>query len=325
MTAEVAHDTAWLPHDMTADTVMLVRTSPERLAEAAFLDGRERFWTNTAEMPIAEYLEAMRQLPEMPLRLILHVSFCGSTLLSRFLENSGRSVIYREPAIHVALADRMAAGGSVADICDASDRAFARRIDDAVAIVKPTSWANALLPLWTTVPGFNPIFITMEPRSFLRAAFRGGRERLAFVLRLAQHLAAARRTSAWLLKSATIPSSQPLLPAARLTLAALHLQTSLMREARKARSLSRDVVLDAADIFRDAREAAHRASHTLSLEIGSDSARTGCWSDANAKDPKAPFSRAEEDAANAQIESFHGPLFDAALIWADQQGLAFSV
>lgn len=318
MITPVLHDPAWLPHALEPAGVRLVRASPERLRAASFLDGREPFGDAEASVSFATFAAAAAAWPATPMPSVLHVSFCGSTLLSRLLDIPGWTIVYREPAIHIALADRVSAGLPLSDVLRQTTAAFARQVGEARPIVKPTSWANALIPSWAAARAIDPVFVTMEARDFLRAVFRGGRDRIGYTMRLASHLRSlVTQTPAWL-EAATGDRGEPLDVAARVTLVALAAQTALMRGARATLHLSSDRVIDASSIFSDPRAAGERVASIFGLgRIDSEAIGR------HAKAPDALFSRNDEQATNHAMEAHHALRFDAALRWAERTGLRF--
>jgi len=318
VTTPVLYDPAWLPHALEPAGVRLVRSSPERLRAASFLDGREPFGEEKTSVSFAAFAEAAAAWPVTRVPSVLHVSFCGSTLLSRLLDVPGRTIVYREPAIHIALADRVSAGFPLPDVLRQTSAAFARRVGEARPIVKPTSWANALIPAWVAARAIDPVFVTMAARDFLRAVFRGGHDRIGFTMRLASHLRSlVTRAPAWL-EAATGERGEPLDVAARVTLVALGAQTALMRDARATLHLSSERVIDASGIFSDPRAAGEQVASIFGLDrIDGEAAGR------HAKAPGALFSRNHEQATNQAMEAHHAARFDAALRWAERTGLRF--
>jgi hypothetical protein len=258
--------------------------------------------------------------PKTPLPVILHVSFCGSTLLARMLDVPGRTIVYREPAFQIALADRHAAGEPVEALLLPSTAAFTRPVAGATAIVKPTNWANALLPVWAEARAIRPAFVTMAPHAFLTAVFRGGRERISFTPRVAEHLARVTEGGPTLIASAAGSSTAPLERAAALVIAALALQCRFFADARRRLGCGNGCVVDAAEVFADPRAAALRVAAALGIaDLTPASAETR-----HAKGGAA-HSTERERAANTAVQLGNRDTFARALPWAETERLSFAV
>lgn len=317
----VVRDPALIPHAMPDNAQMAFRrVTPAGLRAASFLDGREPVGEPAGSWPVADLLAAVQAEPApAPVPMIFHVSFCGSTLLSRLLDVPGQTIVYREPAVQIALADRLAAGQSVTDALAVSTQLLARPVGGARAIVKPTNWANVLLPAWTGDVAVAPLFITMQPPAFLTAVFRGGRDRIAFTIRAAEHFAKVFADGPALIAAAVGADRVPLGQAARLTLVSLELQLRLFDAARAQLPAGGRHSLDYADIQRNPRSAATFAATALGLDnlvssIGDDVA-------SHAKDPSQRYSRSVERQADAAVMTEHGAVFEAALLWADKRNI----
>ena len=87
--------------DSRAGLMTFVPTTRAALAAPAFIDGRTPFATGPE---IAVSLDAMLATAvegaasRAPQRYILHMGFCGSTLLARLLDRPGTVLTLREPA-----------------------------------------------------------------------------------------------------------------------------------------------------------------------------------------------------------------------------------
>lgn len=313
----VVRQPALLPHAMPdAGTIEFRRITAAAVRQASFLDGRVPVGEPAGACSISELLVALRHTPDPgPLPMIFHVSFCGSTLLSRLLDVPGHALVYREPAIQIALADRHAAGLRVGDALAVSTALLGRPVDGAAAIVKPTNWANVLLPVWADGGAIVPIFITMRPRAFLTAVFRGGRDRMAFTIRAAEHFAKVFPEGPEIIAAAVRADREPLAQAARLALVALELQLRLFSATRERFGVGGGCTLDERDIRRNPVAAAQHAAAGLGLDrlapliAGRDMT-------AHAKDPGQRFSRTAEKRADRTVGAQYGSLFDAALGWA---------
>lgn len=320
--ADVIADPAQLLHRIDAETGRLVFLPVTRAAleGASFLDGRTDFAAGPAvELEGAD--PSMLDPPVTPDRYIFHVSFCGSTLLTRMLARPGKVFALREPHALVDLADaRKAAGPSsrlaaLTGLVRASHRA--RWQPDEVVLVKPSNWVNNLLPeLCNSPASIRPLFVDIGARAFLRAVFRGNRERIEFTLRAAQHFAGP--ADAALLAAAVQASPDPLGRAANLTLVALHLQRRAFADAMAFGGWDADHVLDYEKIVGNPVAAATAASAALDLDLaGAEIEENATRVLARNAKQAGDFSVDREAGINDAVEAANGRHFDVALGWAE--------
>ena len=297
-----------------------VRTDAERLRQTPFLDGRTIFWEGEPE--VVGFDEAPPAPAGAPERYIFHVSFCGSTLLASVLGEACGALVLKEPHCLVDLADwkKTLQNAQARDREFPSLLAFARSSlacplgDGGPLVVKPTNWANNLLPeLAAGSAGGRRLFVTMDPRAFVTAVFRGGRDRLAFTARVASHLASAFDGGAALVERAIAAGADPMARIATLASLALALQLRLFEGAGAAAAR-----IDFADITSDLEGAVRRAAGLLDLEIreAALAAAVARWSGRDAKRAGASFSRDDRGQVDARIVREYGALIDDAVEWA---------
>lgn len=297
--------------------MVFVPTTRERLAAEPFIDGRRDIATGLAvTLPVAELLEAWKPADTEPNRFIFHVGFCGSTLLATLFEIPGHSFAYREPNILADLANRQRQGKDIVAILPLV-LALLRRPWRAgeVNVCKPSNWVNSLiLPIVEARPGIRAVTISMQPRDFLIAAFRGGRDRLAFLIQLAAHLAPSVPDAAGLWEQASEELADPLDRAARLTLLALRLQKRLFAAA------SVEPLLDFRDLTERPHEALVAAAAALGLPLSTEEVDRAIARHAgkHSKNPGATFSAEQRGHDDADVERHHRATFDRALAWADR-------
>lgn len=328
-TAELLSDPHYLLHrvDPAAGRLFFLPTDRQILRGATFLDGRTPIAT---ARPISCSIDAaLAELDgvevETP-RYIFHVSFCGSTLLSRLLDRPGKTLVLREPNILVELADwkTAAARQGVTDsrlpaLIRLATATLHRRFEpDEVVAVKPSNWVNNLLPELCAAPAL-PFFIDMDQRAFLRAVFRGGRERIAFTARVAAHLAGGPDQP--LLREAAEDSSVPLGAAARLAILAHQLQQDRFRTVMAQHGWGHDRLTSFEAISANPLAVASVAGAALALDLDPTDIAAGVTANSrrNAKAPQAGFSTSDQQAADAEIERLHGFLFDRATEWIDDR------
>jgi hypothetical protein len=309
--------------DLATERLTFLDTTRRRLAAASFLDGRTTLGEGEAiVVPLSRALEVAPRVAGAD-RLIAHVSFCGSTLLARLFDVPGRAFSYKEPQALIDLADAQAtavlAGKTDARIAQALDLVLGQlRLQWAggeATVVKPSNWVNVLLPmLAATSPDLRLVLCDIVPRDFLRAVFRGGRERIVYTLLLASHMQTAFPDRADLMADAS-RSADPLTNAARLTLVALHLQRRAFDavDPQAARRLSFRAIVGDPDT--SLRRAGTLLGVPLSLDERDATIAANARSHAKSR---GAFSFDAHDAADDQIEAEHGARFDAALAWADR-------
>ena len=297
-----------------------VIATADALRGASFLDGREPIGAPGGSLSFADLIGADGDAKGRAVPMIFHVSFCRSTLLSRLIDIPGATRALREPRVQIDQSDwltALAVRGDDADFLPVL-RAITRLLGragpaDEAAFVKPTNWANVLLPSLLADPAaVSPVFVTMAPRAFLRAVFRGGRDRIAFTMRAAQHFAIARPDGARLLAAAISHSADPLDRAARLTCLALRFQLELFGQD-PARCI------DETEIGADPAAAAMRVAALLGLPLSHADIRdhAAAMLRHHAKAPESAFDPAGEGAADQVVEQHHGQRFSAALRWSE--------
>jgi len=87
--------------DVRQNEIGFIQMSPETYRQSPFLDRRAvRAAPGTVRVKLDRLLMvAPKVLPERPAHIILHGAFCGSTLLSRYLEELPNCLAIREPQI----------------------------------------------------------------------------------------------------------------------------------------------------------------------------------------------------------------------------------
>lgn len=304
--------------DPASGTLTYVPTGRTQLAAAAFIDGRTPFATGPAlVIAIDDALAAHHALAPAPNRIIFHVGFCGSTLLTRLLENPGAIFTYREPN---ALAD-LANWYAVLASTGATDPRMSALLDLTLAklrapwtngeacVVKPSNWANNLLPLLADRTDLCALFVTMDVRAFVTAVFRGGRDRIRFAARALVHLATATPDFAPIITAATADSVSPFEKVARLAALLHKVQTNMFTAPQ----------LDFAVISTDPIAASEIARTALSLPGHANSSYTDAVLVRNSKAPDRAFSAVDHAQADNEVRALYGVAIDAGLAWAVRQ------
>ncbi len=322
--AELLRSPSWLLHriDVAAGRLIFLPVARSTLASASFLDGRRPLAEGAAaSCTIDEALAAAAEAgPPGPDRFLFHMSFCGSSLLARILDRPARAFVLREPNALVDLADWKAAQeregradarfAPIVALTCASLRARWRR--DEPVLIKPSNWVNNILPELLARDA-RAACIQIEPRPFLRAVFRGGRERMAFTARLAAHLAAGSACDQALLAAAIRASADPLGQMAHLALLVLHLQRRRFRAA-----LPGHVPIGFDMISHSPIAAALAAAEAAAIDLSWEEVAAGVARNIgiDAKQPGMAYSVQDHVRADAEGEHLHGHYFDAAMNWA---------
>lgn len=326
-----AIDPGLFPHRLSFDEelVSFVPTNATKLRAASFLDDRCDFATGPVQLIAMGDALAAGGRPAEPNRFIFHVSFSGSTLLSRLLDHPGRSLVLREPQSLSDVAARRAmidqAGGSdprVDRMLVALPALLARRWEaNEAVIIKPSNWVNNLAPaLCGGAQPTLPIFLSMQPRAFLLAVFRGGHERIAFTARAALHFSQAGRLNADRVALALEHTEDQAVQLARLAALAHRMQSELFAAARAAGGWSEKHCMDFAELMADPVMVAAKAAKLLDLDlpdevIGANAAR---WLARDAKQPASSYAVDARNLQDREVEERFGKIIDDALMWMDR-------
>lgn len=313
--------------DSVGGDQQVVATSHTELRHASFLDGRDVFWSNARVEPINLAEGGMR-----PVRLaVLHVGFCGSTLLARMLDDADGTLVLKEPQCLADIAGQRSLieqEQGIAPLAILAEYALARLGDagsrDTTIILKPTNWVNSILPALCG-PGRieRAVFMSMNRRSYIAAVFRGGRDRIEFCTRLAAELAAAMPGGNLSLSQAVSHDADPLNQAARIV-ALLHvMQERMFANVRAQNGWADDTQLDFAELVDDPIATVRRAQTILGLPLASDApGNLNNTMAHHAKDPSQRFEVGNRARENAEVESHHAARFDAANGWAETLDMA---
>lgn len=317
----IVGDPAWLPQavDPAARMMLFRPANSKAVRDAAFIDGRTDIWADDG-VSIAFDRLVLASTTEIS-RYILHMSFCGSTLLARLIDVPGKVLTLREPDVLVSLADWKSAllrrgevGGDFDKVTPFALAMLKRRWEhDESVVVKPSSWANNLVTDLVQAET-EAVFVTIEPEEFAMAVLRGGRDRLAFTARLAAHLAPSVKDGTAMIQSAIDSVGDPLAKALRLALIARHFEHYLFQLAP-----GRHQTITFGQIERDPAAAAEQAASALGLALTPSEidANVSRWAGEHAKG-NVQFSTAQRAAENEDVRRFHGAMIADAVTWAEK-------
>jgi hypothetical protein len=301
-------------------------TTRELVRTQAFLDGRTGFATGPlVHTRAAEFVRGANREPHLR-RYIFHVSFCGSTFLSRLLDAPGRALVLREPNCLADLANQRSADPALPSSDDWRDAVAAvqRHLAEPwtanePVVVKPSNWANSLLPDICADPArIRPVFIHMPRQAFVEAVIRGGPERIAYTARSAVHLSNASRADAELVAQALARQTDERGKVAALSIVAHAIQLRLFEQACKTGGWGEASWLAFEELTRDPLRSARKAAAALEITIPCDElvASIRRWSGVPAKQPEQAFA-SRQPVEEPRARDLDREIVNSALAWAD--------
>lgn len=327
---EILADPRYFPVrvDFERDCLTLVETSRDRLAASPFLDGRTPLAEgNAVEVSLSAAIGTGWQAPAEPNRFLFNVAFCGSTLLSNLLDVEGHSFTQREP-------------GVLADLANAAlpttSEYFLRTLDLILALLrrrwrpaegvvcKLPSWANNLIPLLTATPdSVRTLFMVTDQPSYLRSVYRGGPDRMEYVVRATDHLLETSGSKAGLWDHALKDAREPLEIVGRLALVSLDLQLRTFDEAMLRGGWSEPNLMTFTRIAGDPGEACHAAAKALDLPVPEARLEESVARNLgrHSKTPERPYCHEAFSKQNREIERDFGEVMARVLEWARDVGL----
>lgn len=155
--------------DVASNTFLFREEELERLGESTFLDTRHFNTDGDMEPVPLSALDAAGLVPAERRGLILHTSFCCSTLLARLLHVPGESICLKEPLVLRRLADAALVTPPDRALVQAALRLLFRPPTERHAVlVKPTHVALTIADaLLDAVPGTRAVILTSSLESFL--------------------------------------------------------------------------------------------------------------------------------------------------------------
>lgn len=313
---------------LQSGTADLVPTTREALRAQSFVDGRSDFAAGpVVRRSVADFVSAVRDDPARLRRYIFHVSFCGSTLLSRLLDVPGRALALREPNCLADLANQRAAQDAGSPSCLASTPAlaaieshlFTPWAEGEAVLVKPSNWANLLLPELCAEPAaVRPIFLTTTRAAFVGAVIRGGPERIAYTARSAAHLSSARREDAEYVAAALARETDERGKVAALSAVAHEIQLRQFARTAGEGGWGAGHWLTLDELTGDPLASARKGAAALSLAIPDEELAESVmrWSARHSKQPERTFSREQQSDHDRRIRETHGDVVASALEWA---------
>lgn len=188
--------------DAGKEQFSFIKTSLPTLLSAPFHDGRSNLsvddTTRIVSLDQAVSWQRLQSKTESPNRVIIHISFCGSTLLTKALGLDNQNLAYCEPQALIDLANLKANRHTITQrgdlwnqVLNFSFGQFRKHWrQQRAAFVKPSNWANNIMPDALSAQSQSRcVLIDFDIESYLVANLRGGQGRLGYSLELLNHLA----------------------------------------------------------------------------------------------------------------------------------------
>lgn len=132
--------------DPAAGRAQFARVDRATYHDSPFLDHRIRPMPTEAHSLPFDALEQAARSVRGPAGWILHTAFCCSTLLARCLDHPGRTLVLKEPLVLTRLADLVRDGRESGVPLHTLLRLMERCYPAETPLVKPSNYANSLLP-----------------------------------------------------------------------------------------------------------------------------------------------------------------------------------
>lgn len=325
--------------DLDTGRLEFIETSRKILSSAAFIDGRSELSSRGGRRHSVDLQEALswqegqqgqegQEGQEGTDRFVFHMSFCGSTLLARTCDIAGKSFSYREPQVLIDLAGLKARNhafyqdrGGWEKLVDLILQKFRQGwTPGEVTVIKPSNWVNSILPdLLHCRKTSKAVFLTISPRKFLIAVFRGGRERIAYSCNFLLHMQTAFPEFSPLIERAAPLGSDPLSSAARLILLAFHVQRQAFEKVTGNTAVENHCCLAFGDLVARPDECLALVSQTLGIGLDTSEIRQSVdhhfthYSKNEQQSYDINSARKNDDT----VEQEYGPVIDQAFDWYD--------
>ena len=319
--AALVRDAEWLVQgfDSSGRAMHFVHVPRAALRDLSFLTDqalreRER---RTIGLDLVE--RSLADIERVPVHYIFHTAFCGSTLLTRALEQLGAGASLKEPGLLTNLLyylGRWSDGDDQRRIGLAAAM-LARPIGDASAtIVKPSCFASPLAPaLLAARPSSRAVFLSGSLRDFLAAVAK----------RSIRGRTWARRAYADAMRSMPFDfhfTHSDLLELTDLQIAGLAwlMRTCFLRQAAASVAPGRVLELQFADLRNSPESTLSRAVQFLGAECSQDQIRQtldGPVFAHHAKQPGQAYTMAARDDEMATALATHGEEIETVADWVE--------
>jgi hypothetical protein len=307
-----------------------LRTDIATLQRASFMDGRSQLSVDK-NMYTVSLSEAMswyeaRGSAWNQSRLIFHVAFCGSTLLSRVLDTTGSVFVYKEPQVLTDLEVVKRQGGTFGPGGHAWEQVlglvlsqFNSPVDAACArVIKPSNLMNSIVPDICGLSDNNrAVFLAMEPRSFLIAVLRGGSNRVSYIFRVLENLGATVPEIGRIVSNMNLEGEGELSLVARKILLAYALQMHIFSQATASLPNDRYYQLSYEQLVESPHEHVGKVSSYLDLQLNPQQISRNIDStfELHSKVNDRRFDSRTAAEVSVQVSEHYGEVIDEALKW----------
>lgn len=311
-------DPAWFLDDLdlTTGLAQFTRLDRDTLSGQPFLDPRwRRDGLDRTRLPGSALDLQPRARPQ--LSFIWHTSYCCSTVIAAALDAPGRCLSLKEPQALVGLANlKRGQQGTLKrpGLAQAVFALMARRFEpDEQVLIKPSNYANNLLPEAAAMTEGRHLMLYSSCRRFLASVLKRGEELRAYPRELFVSLANDGHPQAdWPMKT--------LLCLTDLQMAALawHMQVAEMRKAMAALG-ERAASLDGDAFLADPKGALAALNRFFGLELDAAALDARLDQGLLARDVKTGgegAGKAARDAEAERIERELGARLDQVVDWA---------
>jgi hypothetical protein len=323
--------------NIASESLEFLRTDIATLQSAAFLDGRTEVSidnkTYTVSLADAMSWYATRGAAWSMSRLIFHISFCGSTLLSRALDTSDSVLVYKEPQVLSSL-EEMKRHSDTGDIGGYSWKQILGLVlsqfnsadrTSRVRVVKPSNLLNSIVRDICELNDQNrAVFLDMDPRSFLIAVLRGGSARVAFVFQILENLQSTYPGYDHTVHRLSLGIEDEMTVVARKILLAHEMQTRIFADVMSSLPEHRYVRLSYEQLVASPQRHVSRIASRLDLGLSPDQIGRNIDSSfgRHSKADGLPFDLRSAAEVDAQVVDLYSHIVDDAMDWYRQQGFS---
>jgi len=316
--------------DIENRAFLFLETNREVLSKSAFIDGRE---TISSKQHIRVSFEdvfssKMNTAKKSESRFIFHMAFCGSTLLARTLDVKGKSLSYKEPQVFIDLStikasnhalykDKNSWGKLLAFTLSKFDACFT---DQEQNIIKPSNWVNTIADdLLLNRAGQKALLLTIEPKDFLIAVFRGGGDRVRYIHSFLQHMAKGKQDLLKVIDQIEKENKDTVSLFSKLVLLAYAIQKNKLHKTSKLLSKEQILFMDHKKLINEPMVCIEKASTFFDLRLTpieiEESIKRNFRN--HSKVVGRAYNNKEMGATNDKVLAAYGGNFEETLEWYD--------
>jgi hypothetical protein len=317
-----------------SESLEFLRTDLATLQSAAFLDGRSEVSIDNKKYTVGladamSWYEAHGAARSRS-RLIFHISFCGSTLLSRALDTSDSVLVYKEPQVLTSL-EEMIRHSDIGGVGEYSwnqilglvlSQFNGADLTTPVRAVKPSNLINSIVRDLCELNDQNrAVFMDMDPRAFLIAVLRGGSARVAFIFRVLENLQSTYPGYDQTISRLSSGIKDELAIAARKILLAHAIQSRIFADVMTSLPDDRYARLSYEQLIASPQQHVSRIATSLDLGISPDQIDRNIESSfgRHSKADGLPFDLSSAAEVDAQVIDLYPGVIEDAMNWYLQQ------